>query len=159
MHGTYRGDVTGDAVQEARSRAWAAYVGRILNDMKLTRSLTVEAIASTTGVSRATIYRWKNADWSKGPPKHETVFDFLHGLGLSLGPAPEMLGWVENAALRGSADPLPMDPDVEQLMRKLRDPNVSDAEKLTIRATVRHLGQAPAGESPPDSTEGRSSTG
>ncbi|PZF99315.1 transcriptional regulator, partial [Micromonospora deserti] len=39
--------------------------------------------------------------------------------------------------------PPPMDPDVEALLRRLVDPNVSDAEKFHIRETIRYLAYRP----------------
>jgi hypothetical protein len=36
-----------------------------------------------------------------------------------------------------------MDPDVEALLRRLVDPNVSDAEKFHIRETIRYLAYRP----------------
>ena len=54
-----------------------------------------------------------------------------------------MLGWDTATAARPAPAAPPMDPDVEALLRRLVDPNVSDAEKFHIRETIRYLAYRP----------------
>ncbi|HEX9519282.1 MAG TPA: hypothetical protein VF940_24280, partial [Streptosporangiaceae bacterium] len=54
-----------------------------------------------------------------------------------------ILGWDRSAPARPVPTSLPMDPDIEALLRRLLDPAVSESEKYHIRETVRYLAYRP----------------
>lgn len=136
---SYRHEVTETA--NARKIAFATFVRRALDEARATRAWSGTEVSRRTGVSRQTINRWVRGDWASDP-EAERVVAFCEGLGLSPTAAFAALGWDRAAAPRDTAPP-PMDPDVEALLRRLVDPQVSDAEKFHIRETIRYLAYRP----------------
>ncbi|TDB77218.1 XRE family transcriptional regulator [Micromonospora sp. KC721] len=106
------------------------------------RAWTGTEVSRRTGVSRQTINRWVRGDWASDP-EVDRVVAFCEGLGLNPATAFAALGWDRTAASRDVPDSPPMDPDVEALLRRLVDPNVSDTEKFHIRETIRYLAYRP----------------
>ncbi|SCL35942.1 Helix-turn-helix [Micromonospora pallida] len=135
---SYRRRVTDHA--HARKIEFAAFVRRALDDARATRAWSGTEVSRRTGVSRQTINRWVRGDWSSAPEAARVV-SFCEGLGLDPTAAFAALGWDRPA--RPRPDALPMDPDVEALLRRLVDPGVSDVEKFHIRETVRYLAYRP----------------
>ncbi|RAO06535.1 hypothetical protein GUI43_01580 [Micromonospora noduli] len=137
----YRHGVTETA--NARKIAFATFVRRALDEARATRAWSGTEVSRRTGVSRQTINRWVRGDWASDP-EAERVVAFCEGLGLNPAAAFAALGWDRAAAgpRTGQAAP-PMDPDVEALLRRLVDPQVSDAEKFHIRETIRYLAYRP----------------
>jgi transcriptional regulator with XRE-family HTH domain len=126
-----------------RKIAFAAFVRKALADARTTRAWTGIEVARRTGVSRQTINRWVRGEWASDP-EAERVVAFCEGLGLSPGTAFGALGWDRAIPARPAPTAPPMDPDVEALLRRLVDPNVSDAEKFHIRETIRYLAYRPS---------------
>ncbi|ABP53343.1 helix-turn-helix domain-containing protein [Salinispora tropica] len=127
----------------ARKIAFATFVRRALDEARATRAWSGTEVSRRTGVSRQTINRWVRGDWASDP-EAERVVAFCEGLGLDRATAFTALGWDrQNAAHRAGATPPPMDPDVQALLRRLVDPEVSDAEKFHIRETIRYLAYRP----------------
>ncbi|MEU1685675.1 helix-turn-helix domain-containing protein [Micromonospora sp. NPDC005707] len=126
----------------ARKIAFATFVRRALEDARAMRAWSGTEVSRRTGVSRQTINRWVRGDWASDP-EAERVVAFCEGLGLNPAAAFAALGWDRAAAPRAAPTPPPMDPDVEALLRRLVDPNVSDAEKFHIRETIRYLAYRP----------------
>lgn len=137
----YRHGVTETA--NARKIAFATFVRRALDEARATRAWSGTEVSRRTGVSRQTINRWVRGDWASDP-EAERVVAFCEGLGLNPAAAFAALGWDRTATgpRTGQAAP-PMDPDVEALLRRLVDPQVSDAEKFHIRETIRYLAYRP----------------
>lgn len=135
-----------------RKIAFAAFVRKALEDARATRAWTGSEVARRTGVSRQTINRWVRGEWASDP-EAERVVAFCEGLGINPTVAFGVLGWADAAPTRPVPTAPPMDPDVEALLRRLVDPNVSDAEKFHIRETVRYLAYRPT--VPSDSRKGR----
>jgi transcriptional regulator with XRE-family HTH domain len=114
--------------------AWAAYVTATRERVGMTKS----ELARRLGVDRGTVIRWESG---KSRPEDATVvtaFANLFGLDVD-----EVL---TAAGLRLSSIPTerptihaPLDPDLKIIMRRLTNPDVSDAEKASIRATLRYL--------------------
>ncbi|MEW2431963.1 XRE family transcriptional regulator [Micromonospora sp. NPDC047644] len=127
----------------ARKIAFATFVRRALDEARATRAWSGTEVSRRTGVSRQTINRWVRGDWASDP-EAERVVAFCEGLGLNPAAAFAALGWDRATAgpRTGQAAP-PMDPDVEALLRRLVDPQVSDAEKFHIRETIRYLAYRP----------------
>lgn len=128
---------------QGRKIAFAAFVRKALDDARATRAWTGTEVSRRTGVSRQTINRWVRGEWASDP-EAKRVVAFCEGLGLDPGVAFGVLGWDRNAPARPTPSAPPMDPDVEALLRRLVDPNVSDAEKFHIRETIRYLAYRPA---------------
>jgi transcriptional regulator with XRE-family HTH domain len=126
----------------ARKIAFATFVRRALDDARAMRAWSGTEVSRRTGVSRQTINRWIRADWASDP-EVERVVAFCEGLGLNPATAFAALGWDRTTTPRTAPTPPPMDPDVEALLRRLVDPNVSDAEKFHIRETIRYLAYRP----------------
>ena len=137
---SYRHGVT--ETTNARKIAFATFVRRALDDARAMRAWSGTEVSRRTGVSRQTINRWVRGDWASDP-EVERVVAFCEGLGLNPAAAFTALGWDRAAAPRSAPTPPPMDPDVEALLRRLVDPNVSDAEKFHIRETIRYLAYRP----------------
>ncbi len=137
---SYGHEVTETA--NARKIAFATFVRRALDEARATRAWSGTEVSRRTGVSRQTINRWVRGDWASDP-EAERVVAFCEGLGLDPAAAFAALGWDRNASRRDAPPPPPMDPDVEALLRRLVDPDVSDAEKFHIRETVRYLAYRP----------------
>ncbi|MFU8852136.1 helix-turn-helix domain-containing protein [Micromonospora sp. SL1-18] len=126
----------------ARKIAFASFVRRALTDARAMRAWSGTEVSRRTGVSRQTINRWVRGDWASDP-EAERVVAFCEGLGLNPSAAFTALGWDRATTPRTAPTPPPMDPDVEALLRRLVDPNVSDAEKFHIRETIRYLAYRP----------------
>ncbi len=125
-----------------RRHAFATFVRKALADARSTRMWNGSEVARRTGVSRQTINRWTRGDWSNDPEPARVVA-FCDGLGIEPAVAFGILGWDRSASARPAPDPLPMDPDIAALLRRLLDPAVSDLEKYHIRETVRSLAYRP----------------
>lgn len=126
-----------------RKIAFAAFVRKALDDARATRAWTGTEVSRRTGVSRQTINRWVRGEWASDP-EAERVVAFCEGLGLNPTAAFGVLGWDRATPARPAPSAPPMDPDVEALLRRLVDPNVSEAEKFHIRETIRYLAYRPA---------------
>jgi transcriptional regulator with XRE-family HTH domain len=126
----------------ARKLAFATFVRKAMDDARTARAWTGVEVARRTGVSRQTINRWLRGDWTTDP-EAQRVVAFCEGLGITPTVAFGILGWDRSAAARPAPPAPPMDPDVEALLRRLVDPNISDAEKFHIRETVRYLAYRP----------------
>jgi len=137
-----------------RKLAFAAFVRKALEDARVTRAWTGSEVARRTGVSRQTINRWVRGDWSSDP-EAERVAAFCSGLGLDPTVAFGVLGWDRTTPSRPVPAAPPMDPDVEALLRRLVDPNVSEVDKFHIRETIRYLAYRPLMPSEPRKRRGR----
>jgi transcriptional regulator with XRE-family HTH domain len=126
---------------DVRRRAYAAFVQRVTAHAEETRGLSIPRIADLAGIDNGTIYRWRDAT-GKRLPTPESVVAFCDALGIPPAVAFAIL-WPGKDDQAPEAEPLPQDPDIErqmrELLRKISDPNVPEAEKVTIRATIRHL--------------------
>lgn len=136
----YRHDVTDSA--PARKITFATFIRKALADARTTRAWTGSEVSRRTGVSRQTINRWVRGEWTSDP-EAERVVAFCDGLGIDPTTAFRVLGWDRAASSRPAPSAPPMDPDVEALLRRLVDPNISEAEKFHIRETVRYLAYRP----------------
>ncbi|HEU4422085.1 MAG TPA: helix-turn-helix transcriptional regulator [Pilimelia sp.] len=121
---------------QVRAAKFGRFVDRVLREAKA-RGMTIEEVVKATGVSSATLYRWRNADWTKDP-RGSQVRSFCEGLGVPVDIAYRLLGWAENGEPQAT-EPLDLEPDMQEVARRLRDPNVPDAEKMEIRAMIRYL--------------------
>jgi transcriptional regulator with XRE-family HTH domain len=126
----------------SRKIAFAAFVRKALDDARATRAWTGTEVSRRTGISRQTLNRWVRGDWASDP-EAERVVAFCEGLGINPSVAFGVLGWDRAIPARPAPSAPPMDPDVEALLRRLVDPNVSSAEKFHIRETIRYLAYRP----------------
>lgn len=140
----------------ARKLAFAAFVRKALDDARATRAWTGTEVARRTGISRQTLNRWVRGDWASDP-EAERVVAFCEGLGINPSVAFGVLGWDRAIPARPAPSAPPMDPDVEALLRRLVDPNVSAAEKFHIRETIRYLAYRPT--LPPEPRKARKHAG
>lgn len=123
----------------ARQR-FARFIARALKDAR-SRGMTDAAIHRATGIPGGTFHRWQSGDG--GLPKWEKVAAFCRGLGIPTDVAAAVLGITGDRPT--APEPLD-DPDLVQLGRILRDPNVPDETKSAIRHTIRALiASVPAG--------------
>lgn len=113
---------------------WATYVTATRERVGMSKA----DLARRLGVDRGTVHRWEAGQNRPEDAAVVTAFADLFGLdvdealtaaGLRLSPTP---------ASRPTKE-VPLDPDVKLIMRRLTDPNVSEPEKATIRATLRYL--------------------
>lgn len=116
--------------------AWAAYVAAVRARVGMSKS----ELARRLGVDRGTVHRWEQN--TSRPEDANVVTAFAELFDLDVDEA------LTAAGLRVSATPptrptrdVPLDPDVKIIMRRLTDPSVGEAEKTSIRATLRYLAQ------------------
>jgi len=122
---------------EVRKKAFAAFIRRALVNAETDRGWSIPRVAKEAGIGNPTIYRWRDGDWAKAPSP-DAVLAFCDALDIDPRHAFAIL-WPGKNEAAPLPEPAPMDPDMERLMRRLRDPKVTEAEKITIRATIRHL--------------------
>lgn len=139
------------ATPEARRKAFAAFVNRALRHAEISKDWSLPRVAKESRVGASTIYRWTKGEWREYP-KGELVEQFCDALGIPTAAAFSIL-WPGASGKPTEAEPIPIDPDLERLARKLRDPNVPDTEKYLIRETVRSLASRP--NRPPDMPRSR----
>jgi transcriptional regulator with XRE-family HTH domain len=116
-----------------RRDRFAKFVTRALDDAR-GQGRTIAEIEELTGVSKSTFYRWANGEWTKDPSGIQ-VRGFCEGLGIPVTIANDLLGWSGDA--RQPAPEMPLEPDIQQIIRTLRDPQVPDREKNAIREMIR----------------------
>ncbi|HEX5543032.1 MAG TPA: helix-turn-helix transcriptional regulator [Micromonospora sp.] len=118
-----------------RAAKFGRFVDRVLREAR-ERGMTIAEIERATGVGKSTIYRWRDGAWTKDP-RASQVRAFCEGLGVPYRIAYKLLGWAENGP--PESEPLDIEPDMQTVARRLRDPNVSEAEKQEIRTMLRYL--------------------
>ncbi|WP_162959344.1 helix-turn-helix domain-containing protein [Micromonospora tulbaghiae] len=122
---------------EARKAAFARWVQRQLDRAKEQRGWSVPKIAEVAGIGNPTIYRWRDGNWRKGP-QAEQIVAFCNALGLSPS-IPFGILWPGQDEMMPADEEPPLHPDLRIIQRRLADPNVGEAEKATIHATLRYL--------------------
>ncbi|MEV0843644.1 helix-turn-helix transcriptional regulator [Actinocatenispora sera] len=142
---------------EVRSAQFAKYMSATINEVAGSRGWSVRQLIAESSVSRETVYRWRRGDWALGKPKPDKVRAFHRALGLDPARALAILGYRSGPERE---DPLSLaDADVQEYMlailRRLRDPAESDAERYFIRRTLADLARRPV-SSPSETTRGRS---
>lgn len=122
---------------------FARFIARALTDAR-DRGMTDIDIKTATGIGPSTFHRWRAAEG--GVPKLEKVVAFCTGLDI---PADAALAALGVSPRDRAPEPGPtIDPDLRRLARILADPNVSEAEKLAIRHTIRMLSRASSSPEP-----------
>ena len=134
VSGTYREQV---AISRDVARVnFARFVERALRGAR-ERDLSDMKIKELTGVGPSTFHRWRRGEWGKDWPEVQKVIDFCEGLGIPVEGALDALGIGGQRQQTETATQL--DPDVRIIMRRLGDAATSEAERILIRATLRHL--------------------
>jgi len=123
------------ASDEQRRRAFARFVDGAIKTAQES-GLTIPDIEERTGVSKTKIYRWRTGDWRRDPQASE-VKAFCKGLGIAPEAAYKLLDWQGDPTADTREPQLP--PDFREVLRRLRDPHVSSAEKAEIRSMIRYL--------------------
>lgn len=133
--GNYHQAMATSGSSDPRVIAFGRFVDRALVEARDIRGLTTKQIEKVTGVPTSTVYRWRRAEIDN--PQRDLVIRFCEGLEIPVRTAGQILGWDGSDRV---PEPEPFDdPDMRAVEHKLRDPSVSDAEKMTIRATLRFL--------------------
>ncbi|MEU8186059.1 helix-turn-helix domain-containing protein [Micromonospora carbonacea] len=114
---------------------WAAYVRSTREHVGMSKS----ELARRLGVDRGTIGRWESGD--NRPEKAGVVEAFANLFGLDADEALAAAGLRSGTAPDRPARDVPLDPDLRIIMRRLTNPAASEAEKASIRATLRYLAQ------------------
>lgn len=118
----------------ARAR-YAAFVDRSMRRAR-ENGLSDRKIASLSGLSTATLHRWRNAQ-GKELPEIEKVRRFCHAVEASLDEALQALGLTDSAPTATPEAPLPR--DVQTILRRLSDPNTPETEREFIRRSLEML--------------------
>lgn len=126
---------------DARRANFAAFVHRALAHAKAARGWSIPQVAKESGVGDSTIYRWRDGDWTRSPYADQ-VAAFCDALDIPVTVAFEIL-WPGKSSRPRATAPMPSDPDLEVLARRLADPNVPDQEKYLIREVIRGLAARP----------------
>lgn len=106
-------------------------------------------VAKASGVGDSTIYRWRDGEWTRNPLA-EQVVAFCDALGIPPSAAFSIL-WPGRSERPAEPEPMPLEPDLQTILRRLRDPDVPEREKFLIRETLRSL----AARSPERPSRGR----
>lgn len=115
-----RGDAFGALIRTARSR----------------RGITQEALEAETGVSRSTIARWERGDANTPDPDH--VRAICAALEVDPREAAVALGYLTPADVTPTPGQ-PLDPTLADIIAKLRDPSVSEADKQAAASYITYL--------------------
>lgn len=134
------------ASADARRAAFSRFVTRALEHAKSEKGWSVPTVAEASGVGDSTIYRWRDGDWKRSPLA-EQVVAFCDALGIPPSAAFSIL-WPSRSGRPAEPEPLPLDPDVQTVLRRLRDPNVPEREKFLILETLRSLAARSPGQPP-----------
>lgn len=118
---------------EVVRKTFAAFIGRALREARANGE-TDRSITDKTGIPAQTFHRWRRGEG--GLPQLDKVYAFCDGLGIPRRAAVAALGMSDQPV---ATPPEDIPADLLALARKLRDPNVPDAEKYLIRETVRSL--------------------
>ncbi|MFD0821794.1 helix-turn-helix domain-containing protein [Micromonospora zhanjiangensis] len=122
------------ASQDPRVLAFARFVKRALGEARA-EGWSIDDVEERTGLRRSTIYRWTRAEVES--PQRIQVHKFVDGLGIPRTTASQILGWDGTPP---ATDPdVAVDPDMQAVMRRLKDPSVTPEEKTTIRQMLRYL--------------------
>lgn len=118
----------------ARAR-YAAFVDR---SMRIAREngLSDRKVAALSGLSTATLHRWRNAQ-GKELPEIEKVRTFCEAVGASLDDAMAALGLTGDGPTPTPEPPLPR--EVQVILRRLNDPNTPEIERQFIRQSLEML--------------------
>lgn len=147
----------GDGATDADRARWAAFarwVRKAIDDASAIKGWSQPRVAAETGVSKAQFQRWARAEL-KADPLPVKVNAFCKGLGLDMEEAYRILEWGRYAPQPQPAAPTQIPPAVEALLRKLQDPNVSEAEKREALRTVEWLATRPSPPPEPPATRNR----
>lgn len=114
---------------------FARFVRRTL-DLAHDRGMTDHDIHDATGVPSSTFHRWARGDF-RTAPSITRVRQFCDGLGADPRAAMAALGFTDE---RTRTEPEPdLPPEIRVILRRLADPNVSDAEKALIHEMLAML--------------------
>jgi transcriptional regulator with XRE-family HTH domain len=119
------------------------FVNRALAQAESGRGWSIPKVAKVSGVGQQTLYRWQKGSWGRDFPKAELVEQFCDALDIPTAAAFNIL-WPGKTGRPAEPEPFPYEPEFDRLMRKLRDPGVSEQEKYLIRETVRGLANRPS---------------
>lgn len=139
INGTYGARVP--TSPDVRRRAFAAFVARCIARVKASRGWSVPIVAKQSGVGVNTLYRWLRGEWGKSP-EGDLVEAFCDTVDVDPALAFRIL-WPGKQGRATATEPLPMEPEFEEVLRKLNSPNVSETEKYYIRETIRALASRP----------------
>lgn len=120
-----------------RRQAFAMFIRRALLHAQTVKGWSVPQVAAQAGIGTATVYRWRDGTWADSPSP-ERVVAFCDALDIPPQAAFNIL-WPGKNDEAQPPQPMPMEPDFAQLLRRLADPSVSESTKETIRTMVRTL--------------------
>lgn len=115
---------------------WAKYMQALREATGLSRP----AMARRLNIDPATIWRWETGKQKPESPAVPQAIADLFGLDLDDVLTAAGLRLDRPPAAKPTPEPT-LDPDLQIIMRRLTDPNVSEPERATIRATLRYLAQ------------------
>lgn len=129
---------------DVRRAHFAAFVRRAVDHARVTRDWSVRRIGAEADIAPSTIQRWLAGDWVEDP-RGAQVQKFCNTLDIPPTIAFAIL-WPGAGETPGEPAPLPSDPDLREIQRALLDPNIPDAEKYHVRASIRTLAAHVQGE-------------
>lgn len=133
--GIYRGLVP--VSPDVALTRFAVLVKRVLKDLH-DRGLSDDEIVDLTGVGKSTFHRWQSRQFGASGPQPQKVRAFFDGAGVAVKHAYDALGWVPDDETPAQPEP-DIPPEVRELLRRLRDPNVPRKEREFIQETLRSL--------------------
>jgi transcriptional regulator with XRE-family HTH domain len=135
MHVAYRVAVA--VSKDVANAHFAAFVRRQLAAARA-RGMRDSDIEKATGITNSTFHRWQRGEFGKTGPSAEAVRKFCDGLEIPRKQAADILGWSAEDAPREAPEP-ELPPEIRELLRRLRDPNVPRREKEFISETLKSL--------------------
>lgn len=126
---------------DVRRQRFAEWVKRAVAHAKMAQGLSVPDIATRAGIGNQTIYRWINGDL-KELPAPDRVVAFCDAIDVPPD-EPFRILWPGKNDASPATEPIPLDGELQLLMRRLHDPATAEFEKEFIRETLRQLAARP----------------
>lgn len=116
---------------------WASFVHAARERARLTRA----ELAARARIGRATIYRWESGE--QRPERAEVVARLAEATGVDLDEALAAAGLrpATEQPSRPTHQRPPLPPELATIARRLTDPGVPEAEKISIRAQLRLIAE------------------
>jgi len=133
------------ASPEARRAAFSVFVKRAIEHARVRHGWNITQVVEATGaddqgrprLSRSTLYRWLRGDWREDPQPGQIVA-LCDALDIPPESAFRIL-WPGKTDRPSETEPLPLDPDIEIVLRRLADPTTPEPERFFLRESLKSL--------------------
>lgn len=116
-----------------RRDRFSKHVKRIVAHVRQTKGWTLKQLLEAAEVTKPVYYRWVNGEWT-ADLEPSPIERFHDAAGVPVADAWAIL-WPGKYGRREATAPMPIDPDMEEILRLLNDPNTSKEDLYLIQAT------------------------